>query len=336
MVGLCLILVLSLFAKETCVLIPLCLLIYELTVHQTRISSLPLKKWALLFAIPLLYLPLYQILKDPVSMYQGTTGFSIYPAWHYLYAQAYYQGFLPILFLNPSLQSIIHGVPGFTPLQVTTAFFGVGLWIASPTLVFTRLKKHGPASFFLLFFFLNYLPTNSFFQMVNPFAEYRLYLCVIPLAALLSFGVDQLGSLMIRNGKFPNAKTLIPLMLIFYFGLYTFTQVQIWRDEVKIYTHAAKRYPLEEVIYYSLAISYLHARDLDNAFIYLTESRTHAGFIDAKLSLQLYTVAALYFHEGKFKKAWNVTEYLEQETSRVPLPPEFYELRKLIQKELKK
>jgi hypothetical protein len=332
MTGLSLILVLSLFAKETCVLIPVMLLLYEVLIHETPFRDLPVKKWALLFAIPLLYFPIYAVLKDPVSMYEGSTGFSLYPKFDYIYTQAYYQGYLPFLFLNPVLQSIVHGVPGFTKPQMLTAVFGALLWIGVPFLLLFRRKRNQTALFLLAFYFIQYLPTNSFFQMVNPFAEYRLYLCMIPLAALFSLGVEFLVSKLPRH-RFPNAATLIPAIVIAYLGIHTFAQVQIWKSEVKVYANAVKRYPFEESIYYSLAMSYLHIHDLENAFIYLVQTRIHAGFIDAPLSLQFYYVAGLYYKEKKFDRAWNVTEYMEKETARVPLPKQFYELRELIRKE---
>ncbi len=154
MTGLCVILILSLFAKETCALIPLVLFAYEIIIFRKTGEKIEWKKWALLFLIPLLYLPIHAVLKDPFSMYNGVTGFEIFKFFPYIAAQLYYQTFYLLLLFRPEWQSIIHGTPDLSVISVVEAILGGAIWLGGAWFVFFRYKKFPRIAFLLFIYFI--------------------------------------------------------------------------------------------------------------------------------------------------------------------------------------
>jgi len=243
--GLIMILIASLLARETCVFIPVVLLVYELWIHQTSFKDLPKQKWAALFALPLLYYPLSRILHDPgASMYLGIGG--LYPFWKHLATQLYFQSFYLVLFLNPRLQSLIHANPPFDLWLAAGATIGALIWVGGFGFLL-RQRKHFPrASFFIFLFFLSYLPTNSFLQLINPFAEYRLYLSNLPLCILLAYGILRLSS-----------RLTVPAVILTYFAVFTFQNVMIWKSWDLIFNQAFHRYPNYDFNANGMGVEYL-------------------------------------------------------------------------------
>jgi hypothetical protein len=219
-------------------LIPLILFAHEYFIGKTPLQSFPKLKWAFLFCIPLLYIPIQAILADSYSQIDSSTGFSLYPFWQHLGTQLYFQTFYLVLFLNPHLQSIIHQNPSYDWLFYIGAGTGAAIWIGSFIYIIKNYRRSPRACFLIFLFFISYLPSNSFLQMINPFAEYRLYFSNLLLCILLGYGI--------LEGIKRSSKTVqaaIPLSILMLLGFFTFQQVSIWKTWEGIFTQMITRYP---------------------------------------------------------------------------------------------
>ena len=325
--GLCLILFLSLFAKETAMLIPLVLLAYDFLFFRKDGERFEWRKWAVVFAVPLLFFPIYHILKDPVSMFAGTTGFNLFSFFPYIGAQFYYQVFYVYLLFNPTLQSIIHEIPVYGPYGIACGVAGCLMWLSGFWLILTKSKRFPRIVFFLILYFISYLPTNSVLQMINPFAEYRLYLSNVTMFLGIAWVLIRAFDWLKGKGLFHNPHLTLSSMVMVYFSIFSFLTVMVWKSEVKIFVQTLKRYPQSVIANHALAVAYLHSFDYMNSYIYFTESRFFSGWLNKGLAHGYYTIAGLFFAQGKIPEAWMVLDSMEKDKGRDPLPKEYYEFR---------
>ena len=328
------ILVASLFSKETSVLIPIVLLSYEILVNGSKVRDLPKLKWTVLFAIPFLYLPLYAVLKDPVSMYEWTTGFHLFPFWQYIASQLYFQSFYVALFLNPSLQSVLHGNPGLDFVEIVGMVLGALIWTGSFIFICRSGKKYPRTAFFMIFFFVAYLPTNSVLQMINPFAEYRLYQSNISLCLLAAFLIERFYVWLADKRQLKSAPIFVPVLVLAYWSIFTFFNVMVWTNGVKVYTQAIKHYPTNDTAYMALANEYLQIHDLKSAYFYFYEARFFSGWLSATLARDFYIVARAYFNDGDYRHAWEILDFMDKDLGKDPLPPEFLVIRDQTKKKM--
>ena len=147
-------LVLSYIAKESCLLLPLILLVYKISINGDNFRSLNCKNVMSYFFTILLFIPIYIIFKDPSSMYRGTVGFDLYPYWEYIIMQMYYYLFYLFLFFNSSYQSIIHPFLGISTTTAVLGILGGTAYLVVFIWAISNLRRRPELSFFILFFFI--------------------------------------------------------------------------------------------------------------------------------------------------------------------------------------
>jgi hypothetical protein len=334
MAGLVVILAASLLAKETCMLIPILLFGYDFTLLRKAGEKIEWKKWAIVFAVPFLFFPIYEYLKDPVSMFVGTSGFNLYPFFLYLASQLYYQIFYFILFFNPTLMSVIHEAPVMGDLEVFYAALGGLIWLLTGLFAIFRFKKYPRTAFFIFFYYLNYLPTNSVFQMINPFAEYRLYLPNITIFLGFSLSLLMISDWLQRKKFFQSPHWTIPSLVIVYFGIFTFLTVYVWRDDTRIYSRAAELYPNSELIHINLGVTLVEKNKYNDAFDHLFKSRMNSGWWYSQVQINALVVARKMYEAGDYRSAWKVMEALEHDPSKDPLPKKFPVLKSALKQKM--
>jgi hypothetical protein len=332
--GLVAILIASLFAKETCMLIPILLFGYDFVVLRKPGEKIEWKKWAIIFAVPLLFFPIYHVLKDPVSMYKGTSGFNLYPFFLYLSSQLYYQVFYFELLFNPTIQSIIHEAPVMGPTESVMAFFGGLSWLIAIGFMFLKFKKYPRTAFFLLLYFVNYMPTNSVFQMINPFAEYRLYLSNITLFLGISVLLGLLVEWMNQKKWIKNPELTLSSLLMLYFSVFTFLTLWIWRSEVSTYSRGVNLYPNSELLNVNLGGVYHDQKDNESAYFYYMRVRAIAGWMYGPVGQNCFIVAKDAFAAGQLELAWKIVDALDRDPAKDPMPKAFYDLKEQVKKKV--
>jgi hypothetical protein len=332
--GLVLILFASLLAKETCMLIPILLFGYDFAVLRKPGEKIEWKKWAIIFAVPFLFFPLYHVLKDPVSMYKGTSGFALYPFFIYLSSQLYYQAFYFVLLFNPTLQSIIHEAPVMGPYESMMAWIGGISWLFAIGFMFLRYRQFPRVAFLILLYFVNYMPTNSVFQMINPFAEYRLYLSNVTLFAAMAWGLVWVSDQLKNKKYFQSPHWVLPSLVLAYFSIFTFLTVWIWRSEVNIYARGTNLYPNSELLNVNLGAAYLDKKDFEGANYHFFQVRMNAGWLYAPVAMNFMITARDALVQGNVELAWRIVDALERDPAKDPLPQSFYPLRDAAKKKM--
>ncbi len=329
-------LIFSLFARETCSLIPIMLLAYEIIINQTAINKIPKRKWAIILSTSFFMILINNLLSDPgKSMYAGVSGFNMYPFWPHLASQLYFQSFYFILFLNPNLQSIFHGNPSFNNLEILATIAGGLIWLLGGLFIFIKYKKMPRTAFLVFLFFINYLQANSFLQMVNPFAEYRLYFSNLLLSILLAEILYKITKWLSIKTKSPINIITVASVFIAYFSIYTIQNVLIWKKWPIIFSQAIKNYPGNEYNYFSQGIEYLHAQMPQEAYENFHQARILSKWFYDDLLVNYFLTAIMFRNNGNYSSAWKIIEQIDKDDQKEKLPQQFYTFKESLEKEMK-
>jgi hypothetical protein len=218
------------------------------------------------------------------------------------------------------------------PTMIIGIIVGALIWIGGSGFILLKNKSYPRIAFFVFFFFINYLPTNSVLQMINPFAEYRLYLSNLSLMLLLSFGIHELAMWLKNKTKLTMAEISVSAVAIAIMTIFTLQNVMIWRSFEMIYAQAIQNYPKNDLNYMELGTEYLQKHDPENSFSNYTQARALAGRMDTKLAYNLFLVAATFYRQKDLAHASEVIKMIEQDPTRDPLPPQFYQFKNELEK----
>lgn len=327
-----LVLLFSYLGKESNLILPLLIVIYWLTVEAMDFKDLPKRPLFFYFLTIPVIAPLYYILRDPVSAYEGVTGFSLYPAVPYFLAQLNGFFFHIYLIFNPSAESLIH--PYVAPdglmmgLGILAMLFVVGLLYYA---VVNRTKRR-EVSFFILFYFFCLAPTNSILQMINPFAEYRLYAANISVFVLLGILLEWV----LRTEKLKSAGAVTAACLLFYWAAFTYNLNFLWQDSSALLKYSLNEYPRSAELAGMLGREALVQKDYQNAEKYLKSA------INANQSEPIKTLkydaflVRTYLAQGRYNEAdQGLLEIKRKLGTRAP-PPEYETLREATTEALSK
>lgn len=322
----CSLLVLSYFGKESNLLLPFLVMIYYLTLGQMSWGQLPKKSLAFYFSTVIWVAPIFYILADPVSGYRGVHGFSLYPAVPYFFTEMYYYFFHLFLFFNPANQSIFHQYqdPGFFVL--TMGFLALVISLGCLSYAFVNRLKSPQISFFILFFFFCLAPTNSFLQMVNPFAEYRLYCANISLFVLVAGVMEWV----IQKNKWNISVYISSAALLVYWSSFTFYLNTLWRDNFVLLSYASELYPKSALISGMLGEQAYLIKDFKSAEAYLrtaieVEKTEHIQTMKYQALL-----ARVYLAQGRAHDASDMLLEIRRAFGAQVLPAEYFELERQV------
>jgi hypothetical protein len=328
--GLLALLIASLFTKETCLLIAPSLLLYEIILNRRKITDLNWQKWGLVLATTLFIIPIHLLLHDPSSQYAGTSGFHIYDGVTYFLTQLYYQILYIILFFNPARQSIIHAAPEMSASILSLALISLTGSLALAIFCLKNFRKKPKAVFFILLYYICYLPTSSILQMINPFAEYRLYQTNICLGLGLAYLIDFVCTWIAAQKKREFLANGIIVGILGALAFATFLQVRVWSSGIEIYRQAASIYPQEPIPHLNLAAEYIRAKRWDEAYQSLLLWRKYEPVLGTGPAYNFYLIAAGFYLEGNYEKALEVANRLETEgANQIEFPPQLKDLKDL-------
>jgi|GEM_PF-4555484 len=314
-----LLIALSAFAKETCILIPVVLFLYDLTFQG--------KSWRALFSSKYLAYGIGSLAILPNSLilgldsHQGVTGFNLYPFWEYLLTQMRSNWLYARLLIDSSMQSLIHEVPAFDGWTMILGTIGGVTYVSLTVLAWLYRKRYPLFAFGWLFWALTLLPTNTFFQMVNPFAEYRLYQAnisvFIAIALLLTTATRYLR---------PRLFTVVLSSLALFMGFSLYQQQRVWSSEISLLVHSLGVYPQSVALTKMMGAAYDNYGKYDLAEEYYLKAEVMATH-DTRLSAKdFFPPAALLFimysKTNQVDKA--IIRFEELRAMKVDLPIEAY------------
>lgn len=295
----------SLLAKETCALIPFAILALRITAHgddiKTAASRFP---QVFYFLISLLLLPVLAVLKDPLNMYVRTAGFGLYPAFEYYLTQAHYLFLHLYLLVSPSSQSILHPYPQFSTAILISGTMAIVLSIKISILLWHKRRQHPELSFFWLLFWISTLPIIAI-QLINPFAEYRLYQGNFVIFVFAAIGLNRLLQAQRERVR---AVVYTALVLLAFF-LNTGLQ-RTWRDSLSLLEHAQSLYPESAILTTMIGNAYLSAGDKTKA-----EAEFKRGVelhVNEPLADERFLVMLAYFYHFEAGEPAKALEVLDK------------------------
>lgn len=231
---------LALVTKESAVLLLGIWPLFEVLVKRRPVGFLVSRPALLTYSLALFYIPLHLLLTGASNFWSRSVGFDLYPYSDHVLNQLFYYFYMPVLMLAPQFQSIYHPLRYQDPQLYLGAFFGltlIGLAIWHCRRSWSEKPIH---SFFILFFFFNLVVTNGPLQMINPFAEYRLYISNLSLFYFLALLLYHLISKLHINSR---VFTMSTCTLLGVFALLTFQSTKMWGNGYEVYQHSASLYP---------------------------------------------------------------------------------------------
>lgn len=320
---------LGILTKEIVLVLPTIFFLYSALVEKLQFK-INLKRFVILQALSFCYIPFHYFLAETKSIYQGTVGFDLYPYGQYLLGQFhFYLSYLGLLLL-PVQQSLVHPLPHFDASLFISALFGLVFLILLFWLAFQARSRWPREVFFVLTLFIGLLPTNGPIQMINPFAEYRLYFsnfCAFALVSAFSIHALRTKSELIKIG-------VIFLVLTGYSWM-TIQQTQIWGNGYEVYRQAAQRYPSHyETVYmagsaFEREKKYVEAAEYYRAAANLSQSSSRQSF------KPLYRLSFCLAQIGRFQESLESLKQMQLELLQSGPPIEYYYLRLGLAKALK-
>jgi hypothetical protein len=311
----------SLLIKESCFLIPFVLLTYELTLGGKQLTNINRKEFCLYFGCLLFVIPFYLLLKDPLSMYDGISGLSIYPIGPYLIWQFRYYLFYFWLFVNSAGQSLIHNPPDVSWVVCAEGIAGAVLYFSAIVFACRRRLNDPIAAFMVALFLIPLLATNSFIQMINPFAEYRLYISNLPTCLLFSCIVFRLG-LFIQSKL---VRQVAVISLVGFFLTVSVAEQTSWSDDRALFLQSVGNYPDYYKAHLLLGGAYESHGQLSLA---REEYLTATNLVKTRERLKTYRpwilLAKLDLRLKNFSESVSVLESIQLNSIQANKPPMIY------------
>lgn len=272
--GIVALIIAALLSKEGAIVLIALLPLYQALVIEKRPQFLFSSKAFLTYSTSLLLIPLWLFLTEKEDAISSTVGFDIYPYGDYLLNQFYYYTWYLIHFLVPVEQSLYHPLVDPSPRLYAWAAVGV-VGIASALFAgFKQWRTHSMAVFLGALFFLHLLPTNSFIQMINPFAEYRVYV------SNLSFSVALVGLGAFTFQKWNLSrflKTTVSAIVLLFFTVFTWKWTSVYGNGFVACKIPAAIYPNYELTLRYASFCAFQEGDMKAAEGLLEESLKHPG-----------------------------------------------------------
>lgn len=262
----------ALLCKESCALIPATLVAWDLTISRKSLRSVDWKRHARFFGALLLAVPFYLLVQNPLAVHGKVTGTDLFPYGSYLLTQAhFYLTYLKLIF-DSSGQSLVHEYPRFSQSVAIQGAIGAAALIALFVSAARARHTHPVFSFFTAFFFISMLPTGTFIQAINPFAEYRLYQPNISVYVALAAGAAWVGSLL----RHPAIRWLACLAPLAWLSFDNYLVQKIWTREAGIIVFSLANYPTSYQLNSMMGAFYEESGRFDLAEEWYVKAETYA------------------------------------------------------------
>lgn len=217
-----------------------------------------------------------------------------------------------------SLSSVSFVFPFFT--LVFLAVMTLYIFIKAKQTKFLRLY-----AFAVFFYFLNILPTSSFFISNEIMADRRFYISL--LGAGMAIAILLLEMLKKDNRKQKLIYGVFAVYIVFLGGL-SFIQSHTIADSKKLYNSAIKAYPKAYEPYMNLAIEYAKQNKYDEALA-LYEKALEIKPLDTYV---LSNIAVMMLQQGQNEEA---LKYIEMSANQEPSEPKWQLMKADIYERLK-
>ena len=315
--------------KETGALVPFIVLVYMILVMGKPLRYAFSKDGIILLALPILYAPFMIFFKEQLSMYKNTVGFNMYPMGQYVVGQLYHFSLYLRGFFDSSIQSIHHPLPLISTTVILGAVFAGLVLIAIAFLCYKFHKSHPKLVFMVFLAAMSMAVTNTAFQMINPFAEYRLHSANISLFVLVSF----FASTWLKSKNTKVQATLIGIFLVFL-AAQTWSYNKVWGDGYSIYSRAAELYPKDFQTQMLMGNAYELQKLYSKAEIYYKKAVTLNESSSRRTAKPIFRLAYVQTVQEKWSDALESLNMIPVEALSAGAPAMYFQLRLKLTDEL--
>jgi len=308
--------ILSLFTKEPMVLLPITLIAYEWIFNGIQLNRKTFGQFLPFFIIAIGHGIIVKLLFFTYK--EGVVGFNLYPYLEYLWVQFHYFGKYLILIFAAAEQSFIHPYPSNVEEIWPLSILGIAFILFLITLLIKVRVSNKPICFLIFIFFLLMAPTNSFLQLINPFAEYRLYLPNLVLFTLLSHLIFNPPILIKRELKF-----LFSGGLLLIWSISNYHQQKLYNSEFLLFDYALQSYPKSAKLHINIGAAFYHIGKIEQAEKNYLKSWELMKNESIRSFKPLINLALLYVTEKKYREAEKTFKKMDINLFN-PSPPLLY------------
>lgn len=323
---------LALITKESAVLLLGLWPVFEVLVKKRPTRFLISRSALMTYSLSLFYIPLHLLFTGPSSFWNRSVGWDLYPYTDHVLNQLFYYFYIPLLTLMPQLQSIYHPLRYQSPQLYLGALLGlmlIGLAIWYCRKSWSEKPIH---SFFIVFFFFNLIVTNGPLQMINPFAEYRLYSSNLSVFYFVALTLHHIAA---RLHLSPRVRAPLACTFIAVIAFFTFQSSKMWGNGYEVYRHSASLYPEYEKNLTFAGVGCELEENLECAEDYYSEAIElifKAGMPTAK---PLFRLSSIQMKMNKFDLALETLEKIPVE-KLTRVPAQFYQRKLYLLVQLKR
>jgi len=296
----------SIFSKETGFTVPLTIILFDfIFICKSKGDRLKrLRIYLPLFFLLILYL-LFFLRGGVLYLLIEKSKEGMITPWHYLLTQGNVLiQYLKLLFLPlPHWLNVDHDFPLSRSLFEYPTFLSVSFLLLLIGLAAYLVNKKRVISFSIFFFFIVLAPSSSIIPLWDFMVEYRLYLPLLSYGLIVATGLDYFYVFLARQGYKKMAFGIVSgvaVLLISFYSTLTIERNYIFKDELTLWSDAARKSPYKMRVHHNLGKAYFEKGRMDQAIQEAQTALRLSANLDRKENIKfvLNLLGGAYFVKG--------------------------------------
>ena len=261
----------SIFSKETGFTVPLTIVLFDfIFICKSKEDRLKRLKIYLPLSLILIIYMLFFLRGGVLHLLIEKSREGMITPWHYLLTQAnVIIQYFKLLFLPlPHWLNVDHDFPLSRSLFEYPTFLSVSILLLLIALAVYLINKKRLISFCIFFFFIVLAPSSSIIPLWDFMVEYRLYLPLLSYALIVAMGFGYLYQFLTRHCSRKMAFGIVSgasVLLISFYSALTIERNYIFKDDLTLWSDAAKKSPYKMRVHHNLGRAYFERGRIDQA-----------------------------------------------------------------------
>jgi len=261
----------SIFSKETGFTVPLTVIFFDfIFICKSKKDKLKRLKIYLPLSLILIIYMLFFLRGGVLHLLVEKSKEEMITPWHYLLTQAnVIIQYFKLLFLPlPHWLNVDHDFPLLRSLFEYPTFLSVSFLLLLIALAAYLINKKRLISFCIFFFFIVLAPSSSIIPLWDFMVEYRLYLPLLSYGLIVAMGFGYLYQFLARHCSKKMAFGIVSgvsVLLISSYSALTIERNHIFKDDLTLWTDAAKKSPYKVRVHHNLGKAYVERGNFDKA-----------------------------------------------------------------------
>ena len=261
----------SIFSKETGFTVPLTVIFFDfIFICKSKKDKLKRLKIYLPLSLILIIYMLFFLRGGVLHLLVEKSREGMITPWHYLLTQAnVIIQYFKLLFLPlPHWLNVDHDFPLYRSLFEYPTFLSISILLFLIALAAYLINKKRLISFCIFFFFIVLAPSSSIIPLWDFMVEYRLYLPLLSYGLIVAMGFGYLYQFLARHCSKKMAFGIVSgvsVLLISSYSALTIERNHIFKDDLTLWTDAAKKSPYKMRVHHNLGRAYFEKGRIDQA-----------------------------------------------------------------------